>query len=138
MELVGLKNRLRWINSDGSIIWPTTQTSGYDGGFDGPPTIAEIQPGTRIDRYGGGFENGQFVDTGDFVAPSGVPFEQRSLPASSINRPYQEYEVLKPIPNVNSGTAAPWFGQPGGGTQYQFPMSIDDLVEQGFIRPVFE
>ncbi|WP_082392539.1 TNT domain-containing protein [Aliiroseovarius crassostreae] len=71
-------------------------------------------------------------------APSGVPFEQRSLPASSVNRPYQEYEVLKPIPNVNSGTAAPWFGQPGSGTQYQLPISIDDLIQQGFIVPIFD
>ena len=128
----------QWVDSEGRIIWPTRETSGFDGGFDGPPTITEIQPGTRFDRYGGRFENGQFVDSGDFVAPIGVPFEQRSLPASSINRPYQEYEVLQPIPNVNSGTAAPWFGQPGGGAQYQLPMSIDDLVQQGFIRPVFD
>ena len=26
--------------------------------------------------------------------------------------------------DVNSGTSAPWFDQPGGGTQYQLPMSI--------------
>lgn len=128
----------RWVNSDGSIIWPTKQSSGFDGGFHSPPTITEIQPGTRFDRYGGDFENGRFVDTGVFVSPSGVPFEQRSLPPSSINRHYQEYEVLKPIPNVNSGTAAAWFGQPGGGTQFQMPLGIGDLVQRGFIRPVFD
>jgi filamentous hemagglutinin len=128
----------RWITPDGSVIWPTKETSGFDGGFAAPPTITEIQPGTRFDRYGGDFENGQFIDTGGFVSPSGVPFEQRSLPASSSNRQYQEYEVLQPIPNVSAGTAAPWFGQPGGGTQYQLPMSIEDLVQQGFIKPIFE
>ncbi|WOI35372.1 glycohydrolase toxin TNT-related protein (plasmid) [Tritonibacter scottomollicae] len=123
----------RWINADGSIDWPPND------GFDGPQTITELQPGARFDRYGGRFdENGQFVDTGGYVSPTGVPFEQRSLPNSSVNRPYQEYEVLQPIPNVSSGSAAPWFGQPGGGTQYQLPMSIESLVEQGFIRPVFD
>ncbi|KAB0508770.1 DUF4237 domain-containing protein [Pseudomonas lini] len=31
-------------------------------------------------------------------------------------------------PEVNSVSAAPWFGKPGMGTQYQLPMSIDELV----------
>jgi filamentous hemagglutinin len=122
----------RWVRSDGGIDWPSNN------GFDGPPTITELQPGARFDRYGGRFENGQFTDGGGFVSPAGVPFDQRALPNSSLNRPLQEYEVLQPLPNVNSGSAAPWFGQPGGGTQYQLPMSIDDLVTQGFIRPVFD
>jgi len=91
----------RWVRADGSIDWPPNN------GFEGPPTITEIQPGARFDRYGGNFDqNGQFVDTGGFVSPSGVPFDQRSLPSSSVNRPFQEYEVLQPIPNVNSGAAA--------------------------------
>jgi hypothetical protein len=128
----------RWIKPNGSIDWPTAQNNRFDDGFDGPPAITELQPGARFDRYGGEFVDGQFVDRGDFVSPSGVPFEQRALPSSAANRPYQEYEVLQPIPNVNSGSAAPWFGQPGGGTQYQMPMSINELVRQGFIRPIFD
>jgi hypothetical protein len=43
-------------------------------------------------------------------------------------------EVIKPIPQVQSGVAAPWFGKPGLGTQYQLPMSIDELVRAGFIK----
>tara|TARA_R110002096_G_scaffold156782_22_gene321566 strand:+ start:3528 stop:3731 length:204 start_codon:yes stop_codon:yes gene_type:complete len=67
-----------------------------------------------------------------------VPFEQRALPNSSLNRPLQEYEVILPLPNVNLGKAASWFGQPGGGIQYQLPMGIDELTEQGFIKPIFD
>lgn len=122
----------RWVRADGSIDWPPNY------GFDGTPSITELQPGQRFDRYGGSFKGENFVDPGTFVSPSGVPFEQRALPPSSVTRPYQEYEVIRAIPNVSSGRALPWFGQPGGGVQHQLPMSIDDLVKQGFVRPVFE
>ncbi|WP_394355415.1 TNT domain-containing protein [Halocynthiibacter styelae] len=53
-----------------------------------------------------------------------------------MNSPYRQYEVIYSIPQVNSGPAAPWFGRPGGGTQHQLPMSIDELLDQGFIRQV--
>ncbi|WP_417813920.1 glycohydrolase toxin TNT-related protein [Thalassospira alkalitolerans] len=36
------------------------------------------------------------------------------------------------------GEVASWFGQPGGGIQYQLPMGIDELTEQGFIKPIFD
>ena len=41
-----------------------------------------------------------------------------------------------PIPGVKSGGIAPWFGQPGGGTQHLMPMSIEDLLKGGFIEPI--
>ena len=120
-----------WVKADGSVDWPTNY------GFDGPPTIRELQPGQTFDRYGGRIdENGNFSDRGSFVAPVNVPFDQRSLPDSSLNSPYRQYEVLQPIPQVNSGPAAPWFGRPGGGTQHQLPMSIDELLDKGFIRQI--
>lgn len=65
-----------------------------------------------------------------------MPFDQRALPESSLRSPYRQYEVLKPIPEVNYGNAASWFGKIGGGTQYQLPMSVDDLLKEGFIKPV--
>lgn len=127
----------RWVKSDGSPDWPTKANNGFDGGFDGPPKVAELQPGQTFDRYGGRFdEKGNFTDQGKFVAPEDVPFEQRSLPDSSLTSPYRKYEVIKPIPGVNAGDAAPWFGKPGKGTQYQLPMSIDELLKEGFIKPI--
>ncbi|KAA6169697.1 DUF4237 domain-containing protein [Pseudomonas marginalis] len=127
----------RWVKSDGSPDWPTKANNGFDGGFDGPPKVAELQPGQTFDRYGGRFdEMGDFTDQGKFVAPKDVPFDQRALPDSSLKSPYQQYEVIRPIPEVNSENAAPWFGKPGGGTQYQLPMSIDELLREGFIKPI--
>ncbi|MCV4344080.1 TNT domain-containing protein [Pseudomonas capsici] len=32
-----------------------------------------------------------------------------------MKAPYREYEALKAIPEVKSGSAAPWFGKPGRG-----------------------
>lgn len=40
---------------------------------------------------------------------------------------YNKYEVLKELP-VKQGTIAPWFGQPGGGIQYQLePKFVDSI-----------
>lgn len=123
----------RWVKADGSPDWSTKANNG----FDGPPKVTELQPGQTFDRYGGRFdEKGNFTDQGKFVAPEDVPFEQRALPDSSLKSPYQKYEVIKPIPGVNAGNAAPWFGKPGKGTQYQLPMSIDELLKEGFIQPI--
>jgi hypothetical protein len=53
----------RWVKLDGSPNWPTKANNGFDSGFDGPPTITELQPGHTFDRYGGRFdEKGNFTD----------------------------------------------------------------------------
>jgi len=102
--------------------WPPNR------GFDGPPVSETLQPGTRIDRYGN--------EAGRYTSPEGVPFDQRSLPPNYQNtQPYNSYEVLQPV-NVDSGPAAPWFGQPGGGTQFQLPSSVGELIEQGILRRI--
>ena len=44
------------------------------------------------------------------------------------------YEVVRPIPGVQSGIAAPWFNQIGGGTQYVLPRSIQYYIEHQFMR----
>ena len=94
-------------------------------GFEGAPITGLLQPGV-YDRYGG--------DYGSFLAPEGTPFEQRSLPSyKNDNLIYSRYEVVKPIPNVMIGKTAPWFGYPGGGTQYYLPNSIQYYIDNGFI-----
>lgn len=37
---------------------------------------------------------------------------------------------------ANTGTIAPGFNQPGGGVQTQFPLSVDTLVELGFLKNI--
>jgi hypothetical protein len=108
-----------WKKPDGSTWWPDND------GFADTPTKTTLQPGTKIDRYG--------KVSGKYAAPEGTQFGQRSLAPGSENSPYNSYEVIKPF-DVNSGIAAPWFDQPGQGTQYQLPMSIRELIRKGYIR----
>jgi hypothetical protein len=109
----------KWFKSDGTPKWPDND------GFVGTPKKITLQSGTKIDRYGDEF--------GKFAAPEGTPYGQRALPPNSENSPYNSYEVIKPF-DVASGITSPWFDQPGGGTQYQLPMAINDLIKQGYIR----
>ena len=77
-----------------------------------------------LDRYGD--------DTGQFVAPQGTPFDQRSLPPNYVNKSLSLYEVTQPLP-VLQGTAAPsfWFNSGGGGTQYMLP--IQYYLNNGYL-----
>ena len=96
-------------------------------GFLGGPVRSTLRPGTVVDRYG--------ADSGTFVSPQGTPFGARSLPPSSLSKQFNTYEVVNPV-EVNGGTVAPWFGQGGGGIQYEFDQSIADLIEGGFLKAV--
>jgi hypothetical protein len=89
--------------------------------------VETLESGTMIDRYGG--------PSGYFASPKGTPFGARALPDEALEKPYLQYEVLKPV-NVNSGKATPWFGQPGLGTQYEFSKSIQQLIDDGVLRGV--
>ncbi|MEV4416565.1 TNT domain-containing protein [Catellatospora sp. NPDC049609] len=77
----------------------------------------ELKPRARLDRFG--------FPGGSFLAPAGTAFGQRALPPQSLNTPdgaplanYHVYCVIKPF-TVDGGPTAPWFGQPGMGTQYK-------------------
>lgn len=80
-----------------------------------------------IDRYG--------YDGGTFVSPKGIPYTERSLPLGTDKKPYTVFEVVKPI-EVQAGKIAPWFGEKGGGIQYEFSQKISELLEQGILRKV--
>jgi hypothetical protein len=115
----------RWRDDKGRFAkhpgWPD------DFGFEpGRDTIGALPIGRRIDRYG--------HPGGEFLADMGTPFDQRALPASSANKEFHAYEVVKPIPGVRTGPASPWFGQPGTGTQHQLPNSVAHYVDQGYLK----
>ena len=38
--------------------------------------------------------------------------------------------------DVKAGEIEPWFGQPGMGEQFKLDKSIQDLLDQGYIREV--
>jgi RHS repeat-associated protein len=101
--------------------WPLNR------GFLGTPIKDTLEAGTLIDRYGG--------EGGSFASPVGTPFEARSLPAYSAVEPLNTYRVIKPLA-VDAGPAAPCFGQPGMGLQYDLPMSVGDAVKKGYLERV--
>ncbi|WP_124949928.1 glycohydrolase toxin TNT-related protein [Sulfuriferula thiophila] len=94
-------------------------------GFSGKPETVTLPSGTLLDRYGS--------PNGTFASPAGTPFSARSLPESSANAPLTTYQVVEPI-EVQAGTAAPWFGQPGGGVQYELPNTIQQLLDSGQLK----
>ena len=111
----------KYYDSAGNIIWPVNQ------GFAGTPVVKVLEPGTRIDRYG--------YESGRYVSPAGTPYEQRALAPGTEKKPYKVYEIVKPV-EVQAGKIAPWFDEPGGGTQYVFDESIADLLEKGILKEV--
>ena len=86
--------------------------------FDGQPLKYKslLTAGQIVDLFGSG--------RGQFLAPFGTPYAQRALPPTNLNTfddhypyNYRQYVVEKPF-EVEVGPIAPWFGQPGLGTQY--------------------
>ena len=114
-------NTNKWIDEAGNIKWPQND------GFIGTPNQTIIQPGALIDRYG--------YNGGTFASPKGTPYEARSLAPGTENKPYNVYEVIKPI-EAFAGKSAPYFDQIGGGIQYKFDRSIGELLDKGYLKKV--
>ncbi|HWD06645.1 MAG TPA: glycohydrolase toxin TNT-related protein [Amycolatopsis sp.] len=103
--------------------WPIAPLSGE------PPLtlfrgkeMRELPAGSELDRFGG--------PNGNLTYAAGTPFEERSLVPEWVNRPYHVYRVQRPLETL-AGVAIPWFNQPGGGSAYLLPASIDELVAEG-------
>ena len=108
------------VTKDGDLIrWPPNK------GFDDKPAPATLLPGIKVDRYGS--------PKGSYVSPEGTPLEMRSLPKGSDLKPLNSYQVVKPI-EVEAGNAAPWFNQPGGGTQFKLPIPVQELIDTGYLK----
>ncbi|NDJ91744.1 TNT domain-containing protein, partial [Mycolicibacter kumamotonensis] len=100
---------------------------------------ANLAAGTELGRFG--------PPSGSYLAPDGTPFAQLSLPPKSASSPYFRYVVddptmLPPGWQIEQSRAAPWFHQPGGGTQYRIiappgkDASVDALIESGYLKVV--
>ncbi|MBB4686319.1 glycohydrolase toxin TNT-related protein [Amycolatopsis jiangsuensis] len=84
--------------------------------------LRELPAGSELDRFGG--------PNGNLTYAAGTPFEERSLVPEWIDRPYHVYRVQRPLETL-AGVAIPWFNQPGGGSAYLLPASIEELVAEG-------
>jgi hypothetical protein len=126
--------------ADGSLLYPDDRLPTKP--YAVPGTVvpdAHLAPGTIIDRFG--------YPGGGYLGPEGVPFAERSLPPSSALNPYFRYVVedptaLPPGWHIEESQAAPWFHQPGGGTQYRIIRpdgntgSVNDLLGFGVLGKV--
>lgn len=129
---------VQFTNPDGGLIYPDDSLPSKP--YAVPGTVidnAEIPQGTVIDRFG--------YPGGTWLSPEGVPFAERALPPDSAGKPYYQYVVedpskLQPGWRIEQSQAAPWFHQPGGGTQYRIiapdgdEASTQALINWGFIR----
>jgi hypothetical protein len=100
----------------------------------GAPVLgnATLPIGQKLDRFGSEY--------GSFLAALGAPYIERSLPPSNLNTfdgdypfNYYVYQVTKSF-EVGLGPIAPWFEQPGMGTQFLAYKSVKDLIAGGFLR----
>jgi len=99
-------------------------------GAEGQTEIKTLEPGKVIDRFGG--------TRGSFLADPGTTPGARSLPPGAENRPLHTYEVVKPIEGVGVSRAAPAYGRPGGGVQYNLGKGryVQDLLDSGHLREI--
>lgn len=97
-----------------------------NGAMQGTTNSEYLLEGTQISRVGS--------ETGRYASPLGTPLELRALPPDNSGIE-SIYKIVKPIP-IQSSTISPAFFQPGTGTQYYLPKSIDILLKRGIIIPV--
>ncbi|WP_144488640.1 glycohydrolase toxin TNT-related protein [Bacillus nitratireducens] len=122
------KNPKYYDQETGEIHWPPN-----DGFVSGTQKVETLHPGTKLDRYGN--------PAGSFLAPESDSFPSRALAPHSEQAPYYVYEVIADF-EVTSGKIAPWFDQPGGGTQiikYKpngRTYSIEELIELEIIKQI--
>lgn len=92
-----------------------------------------LRVGQKLDRFGS--------ESGKFLAPLGAPYIERALPPSNLFAPanssfpynYHVYEVTKDF-EILLGPIAPWFEQPGFGSQLLATSSVTALLEGGFLK----
>ena len=87
-----------------------------------------LEAGTLIQR------TGDLV--GRYIAPAGTPTQMLSLPYDKIGQPTTILQVQQCV-EVLAGRVAPWFGQIGGGIQYQLMTPLNQLISEGIIK-IFE
>lgn len=122
----------KWTWPNGSYHYPPKD--GFVLTADGEPVTANVTlpVGRKIDRFGG--------PSGNFFSPLGAPYIERALPPRNLNNSdgnfpysYHVYQLISEL-NVTLGPIAPWFEQPGMGTQFETELNVTMLLNKKFIR----
>ena len=98
-----------------------------DGFLRGEYQKVTLKPGKHIDRYGG--------NNGTFFGEEGMSISERAMAPNSDFSRYNIYEIEKEIP-MNEGKIAPWFDEPGLGTQYQLDEDFTKVIKEDIDRLV--
>ena len=94
-------------------------------------TKQTVQPGKILDRYGDA--------DGRFLGEPGATISERGMPQGAEEMPYRQYEVIKPFESrVGPAAPVPEFNASGGAVQYLQEKTIDQLVEEGFLREILK
>jgi hypothetical protein len=126
LESAGVRLFSREVAGGTSLLPARSPWPANSGFIEGTVERKFLMPGETFDRYGFG--------GGKFVSPVGTPIEARALRPGTESLPFNTYQVVKPF-EVNAGGVQPWFGQPGLGTQYELPVSVNTLLNRGIIKP---
>ncbi len=89
--------------------------------------------GLTVDRIGS--DRGEYL--GLRVDGVAAPFEERSLPISSLGKPLTDYEIGGALPHgwhVEVSEIAPGVGRPGGGMQLRFLDEVGDVVSVKMLK----
>ena len=114
---VGKKGEDRFYDNDGNPIYPPND------GAVGEEERIILSKGIIIDRYG--------LNSGSFASPVGTPIENRSLPKETRKKHnLHTFELGKDVVCYKSSIAS-WFEQKGGGIQYRFSKSMEELIKDG-------
>jgi hypothetical protein len=102
----------------GEVDAATGKASTYPNPYyvDGTQKTVQLKAGKVLQRFGAPF--------GGFLTDEGTPFDQLALPPLSQTAPFAKYVVkdpaaLPPGYRIEQSEVAPYFGQPGRGTQYR-------------------
>ena len=114
-----------WTRPDGSTWWPPN-----NGAVPGSEKMVTHRKGSEFGRIG--------ANSGSHVAPPNTSPERLALKPGTDVAVYNEYRVIKDIPQVQQAEVAAWFDMPGGGVQYKLPASINELMEMGYIELIIK
>ena len=113
-----------WYKPDGSMNYPPN-----NGAVLGTEVNMILKPGDTLGRYG------NIGEKSNFVTQTGADASKLALPPNTDPTIYQEFEVIKEIPETIQSEIAPWGDSPGGGLQYELPKPILQLIKEGYIVP---
>lgn len=146
----------KWTDENGTYVYPPQ--NGFVLDDQGKPISSNVTlpKGTLVDRFGSEYgksnTNSRFTQfarpklifsVGRFISAALAPYSQRALPPSNLKtnpkspefpNDYHVYLVTGDL-LVTAGPIAPWFGQPGYGTQFfTGSRNILQLIEEGVLE----